>query len=323
MHRTREVVVRVKVSGRDRSVPEEFLFSVLTSVLGMSREEYERVKGEDGSVTLYIRDPAAVERLRRIGEKYSHLLNIEFEDAQRAGGAFTLTNTAVRSNWGLALSWSAVVLLLTFLSVVPVVGVLSGVLLNVFMYAFVIFVAHRLASADLSSTGEILRSLRLRDVYPSYLRAGFGLWLGFILLSLLLLALFLILAVLLAGLGEAFGGTEPYGSLPVLAGLVLVLVIWIAYSVPLIVHRTLREEKPTFRSSLLAVVSVFTPGFIAESFGSVYVGIGGMWSLVLTVGTVALVVMALLVVTLPVALLIAYWLQLFLSISAVLYTKRS
>jgi len=56
------VVVRVKVSGRDRSVPEEFLFSVLTSVLGMSREEYERVKGEDGSVTLYIRDPAALWR---------------------------------------------------------------------------------------------------------------------------------------------------------------------------------------------------------------------------------------------------------------------
>ncbi|RLJ71558.1 hypothetical protein BCF55_1862 [Hydrogenivirga caldilitoris] len=325
------MAVRVVISKSNPDIPDEFIFSVLSSTLGMTEEEYKSIRGEDGSVSLYVRDPGVIIKLQQIHEKHSSLLKVSFESAP-SGGVFSLTNEAVKANWGLVLSWGAVVVLMAILSLLPILGVVINIFLSVFYYAFPIFVAHRLSGSELTPEGvrDVMAKLRLGEAFSSYLGAGFGFWLGFLVMYVLSVLIFVVLALLFGGLG-VFSDLINHGSLKEGAvGAVLLVFflmflfwLWIFYSLPLIVARCFAKGSPSFESSFLAVLSVFTVPFIKESFSNRYVGIGGIWSLALTVGVMGLVVSLVLIITIPVSVLILYWLQIFLSVCAVFYIKKS
>lgn len=326
------MAVRVVISKGNPEVPDEFIFSVLSSTLGIEEEEYRSIKREDGSVSLYVKDPEAIVKLQNIAEKHASLINVAFEKPSSGGGLFSLTNTSVKSNWGLVLSWGAVVLLMFILSMVPIFGIFINLFLSVFYYAFSLFVAHKLLGADLSpeSVKELFGKLRLAETFSEYLGAGFGFWLGFLVLYILSFVVFGVIAVLFGGLGAVsdlmnYGrvGSGTVGAMFLVFLLMFIFWLWVFYAFPLMVARALSDGNPTLGSSFKAVVSVLTPSFLKESFSGSYVGIGGMWSLAVTVGIIGFLLTVVLIVTIPVAILILYWLQVFLSMSAVSYIKRS
>ncbi|MDQ7083126.1 MAG: hypothetical protein Q9N34_09430 [Aquificota bacterium] len=153
-------------------MPENFVFSVLSSILRMKREEYERIKGKDGSVSLYVKDPEAIVKLQEVGEKYPELIDVSFERASQ-GDLFSLTNRAVKSNIGLALSWSTILFLLLLLSVVPLIGIVFNQLTSMFLYAFLIMVASELKDTDLEAVlRRKFRSVKIGRAFSDYLGAG-------------------------------------------------------------------------------------------------------------------------------------------------------
>jgi len=324
------VAVRVVVSKNNPDVPDDFIFNVLSSTLGISEEEFKNIKSEDGSVSLYVKDPEAIFKLQSIADKHSSLINISFEQPY-SGGLFSFTNTAVKSNWGLVLSWGAVVIVMFILSMVPIFGILVNLFLSVFYYAFTLFVAHRLLRVDLSveSIRRLFGELKLSETFSGYMGAGFGFWLGFIVIYILSLIVFGLLAILFGGLGVVsdlinYGkvGGGAMGALLLVFFLMFLFWLWLFYAFPLMVAKALVNGEPDLSTSFKAVVSVLTPSFVKESFSSRYIGIGGMWSLAVTVGIMGFVLTIVLIITIPVAILILYWMQIFLSISAVSYIKR-
>ncbi len=325
------MALRVVIEKNSPEVPDDFLFSVLSSTLGVNEEEFQKLKREDGSVSIYVKDPSAILKLQQISEKHSSLLKITFEDSSSGGGIFSLTNTAVKSNWGLAVSWGAVVVLLSLLSMVPIVGLFVSIVSSAFYYAFLLLMSHRFKETELSpeSVRSVMKELSLGEAFSRYMGSGFGFWLGFIVLSILSMVLFFALAFVFGGLGAisdiaSYGrvGGSTLGAVFVVVFLVLIFWLWLFYVLPLMVSRAILRGKPSFESTFMAVVSIFTPSFVKESFSNNYIGIGGMWSLVLTVGIIGFTLAIVLIITIPVAILILYWLQIYLSLSAVSYIKR-
>ncbi len=315
-----EMSVRVTVKRRSEDIPEDMVYSALMSSLRMSREEYDRIKREDGSVTLYVRDPEAVLKLQRIGEKYPNLISVEFEESGY-GGLFSSSFVAVRSNWSLALSWCAIVLVLGLLSLIPILGFFAQVFLYVFTYAFVLHASHELAKKE--DVGTVFGNLSLGETLSSYLGAGFGFWLASFLLGV---AVTLVGTLLLFFLG-AWGGisdTLMHGavgegfslSLFVAFSLLLILFLWFLYAFPLLVSKAIGEGGPTFESSFKVPFFVFKPSFIRESFSGEYLRVGGLWCISSTVGLMGFLLTLALLVTIPLSLLILYWIEVFLSLSA-------
>ncbi|WP_457600189.1 hypothetical protein [Hydrogenivirga sp.] len=326
------MAVRVRIGKSNPDVPDDFIFSVLSSVLGIGEEEFRSIKAEDGTFSLYVKDPSAIIRLQEIAEKHSSLLKIDFEKPSSGGGLFSIVNTAVKSNWGLALSWGAVVLLMIILSIVPVLGFFLNVVLSVFYYAFTLYVAHRLMSVELQEdkVREVVSKLRLSEAFSGYMAPGFGFWLGFVVLYILSAVIVVVLSLVFGGLGALSDlsthgrvGGGVLGSLIVVFLLVMLFWLWLIYALPLMFARALSEGAPTFNTSFMAVVSVFTPSFLKESFSNAYLGVGGMWSLAMTVGIIGFVIAFAFIITIPVAFLILYWLQIFLSVSSVAYIKKA
>ncbi len=323
------MALRVKVRRGGPDVPEDFVFSVLSSILRMKREEYEKIKEEDGSVSIYVKDPEAIVRLQEVGEKYPELIDISFERVSQ-GGLFSITNKAVKSNIGLALSWSAILFLLLLLSVVPLIGIVFNQLTSIFLYAFLIMIAFELKETDLESRiEEKFSSIKVGRAFSDYLGAGVGMWLGFLLLYLLLIVIFFFLALsfgLIGTLsdlsvhGEVKGGAV--SSLVVIAILFFTLGLWLFYVIPLILAKAIGTGTANFESAFKAVLSVLRPSFIKESFSSEYISTGAMWSLVATIGIFGFVLTLALIVTIPIAFLILYWLNIYLSLSAVFYIKK-
>ncbi len=319
------MAVKVKIEKANPSIPDDFIFSVLSSTIGLSKEEFEKLKGEKG-ISIYVKDEEAVNKLKLIAQKHSSLIKIEFEKTAE-GGAFSITNKLVRSNVGLALSWSALLVVFTLLSMVPILGFFVNFLSGAFYYGFVLYVAYSLKDGD--SFEEKIKELKIGDVFREYLGAGFGMSLGFFVLSLLGIAVLVVFGIIFGSLG-AFSDIITYGdlregftgSMIALSVLILLVVMWLVYAIPLLFSKSIRE-KPDFGSAFMEVLKMFTPSFIGESFSGRYVSVGGIWSLIITVGMIAFFLTFVFIITIPVSLLILYWMNLFLAVLSVLYIKKS
>lgn len=313
------MAVRVRIARKGEDIPEDFLYSVLASTLRMEKEEFERIKSEDGSVSLYVGDPEAIIKLQNISEKYGSMLDISFEKAST--GIWELTNLAVKSNWGLVLSWSAVLVVLAILSTIPLISFFANAALTIFLYAFVIYSAFKLLKEkDVEKT---FKSIRLGDVFSKAFGAGLGMFLGMFLLYIgvfVVSILFLFLAGALGALsdmvshGRISGGT--LSAIFAVVVLIFLFSLWFIYVMPLIYSKALDERELYFERAFKAVLSIVTPSFIRKSFSSEYIKMGGMWSLVVTIGITAMVLLTVFIVTIPLALIVAYWINVFLAISS-------
>ena len=319
------MLVRVTIRKRSEEIPEEFIYSVLMSTLRMGREDYERIKGKDGSVSVYVSDPEALLKLQEIGEKHSELIEITFEK-DTVGGLFSASLEAVKANLGLALSWSAIFLLLALLSIIPILGFFLNIFLSVFIYSFIIYTGSELLKGDVKGT---FRNLKLGEVFSKYISSGFGMWLATFLVS----TAFIIFAFVLFAIFGSLGGISDlikYGAFRegvALSALVVFLILfliglWVIYAYPMVIAKILEGGEPNFGNSFLAPFNLFKPSFIKETFSSGYLRIGGVWSLGVTVGTIGAVLLAALIITIPLALIILYWLNVFFAICAAESVRR-
>jgi hypothetical protein len=324
------MAVRVTIRKKDPDVPDDFILGILSGILRMDEEEFKRIKAEDGSVSLYVKDSEAVLKLRQIAERHSSLVEIVFSESPSEGGLFSITNTAVRSNWGLALSWCAFVLVVFLLSFIPLIGFFFNIVFGAFYCAFTLFVSYNLMGGEIDSdsVSRVMKSLRFGEVFSKYIGAGFGFWLGLLLIYVVGTVFFLGSAVALLNsiqYGRTGGDNSAaiFIAIFIIALLVFFFWLWAIYSLPLMFSRVLRRgESLSFKSSLRAVISLFTPSFLKESFSNTYFSVGGMWSLVFTVGLFGTLLLFALIVTVPIALLTLYWMQIFLSLSVVSYIRK-
>ena len=317
--------VRITIRRRREEVPEDFIYSILFSTLGMSREEYKRIKKEDGSVSLYVRDPEALLKLQEIGEKHSELVEIIFEK-ESAGGLFSKSIEAVRANWGLAFSWSAVLFLLLLVSFVPIISLFTSVLINVFMYSFIICASYELLGG---SAEKIFEGLSLREIFSKHMANGFGMWLGFLVIGIGFLVVSLILIFAFGALG-GISDLVIYGkvregalaSILIVFFLLLTVGLWYVYAQPLVVAKLIEKGEPNFERSFLAPFNLLKPSFIRETFSSWYLRIGGMWSIGITAGIMSVALLFTLIITIPVALLVMYWISVFLAVCSAESARR-
>jgi len=319
------MAVKVTVRRKNEEVPEEFVYSVLMSTLKMNREEYEKLKKEDGSVSVYVSDPEALLRLQEIGEKHSELVEVIFE-RDSDGNLFSASISGVKSNWGLAFSWSAVVLVLMLISLVPIIGFFTNILLSVFMYSFIIYAASELMGG---SVEKVFESMSFGEIFSKHMANGFGMWLGVFIVSLVFVAVAVVSMVLFGAMG-GFSDLLTYGRLRegavlsvfVVFILMMVVGLWVMYAVPLMVSKAVENGSPTFESSFLAPFNLFKPSFIKETFSNWYLKIGGIWSLGVTVGTLGAVILSVLILTIPIALLVLYWMNVMLALCAAESARR-
>ena len=317
--------VRVTIRRRREEVPEEFIYSILVNTLGMSREEYERIKNEDGSVSLYVKDPEALLKLQEIGEKHSELVEIVFE-RESAGSLFSKSIDAVRANWGLAFSWSALVFLLILLSLVPIVGFFASVIMNVFMYSFIIYASLELLGG---SAEKIFEGLSLGEVFSKHMANGFGMWLGFLVIGIGFFVVSIVLIFTFGALGSisdlmSYGDVREGAFVSVMIVLLLLLAVgmWYVYALPLLVAKLIEKGNPNFERSFLAPFNLFKPSFIKETFSSWYLRVGGVWSLGITAGVMGAALLSALIITIPAALLVMYWINVFLAVCSAESVKR-
>ena len=322
--------VKVTIKKVQSSVPDEFILNILSSTVGMSEEEFHKLKRIDGSISIYVSDNSAIEKLKLISEKYSSMVRVEIEDVKDnySGGAFSLTISLVKANLSLAVTWSVLVVLFSLLSAIPFVGFFITLFLGAFYYGFILYCAYSLLRAE-GKHKEVFKSLKMSDVFGEYLGAGFGMSLGFMLISIALLFVMLILFVVFGSLG-AISDMITYGTLregfvgSLIVGAILVILfgMWLLYVMPLIVAKAVRTKKPTFASSLIDVIRIVTPSFLKESFSGMYIPVGAMWSLIITVGIVTFFLTFVLIITIPVSLLILYWLNVYLAVVSAMYIRN-
>ena len=317
--------VRVTIRRKNEEVPEDFVYSVLMSTLRMSREEYEKIRGEDGSVSVYVNDPKAILKLQEISERYSEFLDIIFEKGS-AGGVFSSSIEAVKSNWGLAFSWSAVVFVLLLLSMVPILGFFASVLMNVFVYAFIIYASSRLLNG---SVDRVFKSLSLGEAFSKHMASGFGMWLGFLVIGIGFLAVSLILVFAFGALG-GISDLVNYGrvregaliSVTIVLLLILIVGLWYIYALPLLVAKLLEKGEPNFERSFLAPFNIIKPSFVRETFSNWYLRVGGIWSVGVTAGMTGALLLSILIITIPAALLIIYWMNVLFAICSAESVRR-
>lgn len=317
--------VRVTIRRRSEEVPEDFVYSVLMSTLRMNREEYERIKNEDGSVSLYVRDPEALLKLQEIGEKHSEFVEITFEKGS-AGGLFSSSIEAVKANWGLAFSWSAVIFLLFLISLVPILGFFASVLINVFIYAFIIYASSKLLRG---TADKVFKDLSLSEVFSKHMANGFGMWLGFLLISIGFMVVSVILMFTFGALGS-FSDLVNYGrvregafvAIFIVVLLILTVGLWYVYALPLLIGKLIEKGEPDFEKSFLAPFNLFKPSFIKETFSNWYLRIGGIWSLGATAGFIGAVLLSALIITIPAALIVLYWTNVFFAICSAESARR-
>ncbi len=324
------MAVKITVKKAQSSVPDDFILNILSSTVGMSEKDFHKLKREDGSISIYVSEKSAIEKLKLISEKYSSMVRVEIEDIKdnSGGSAFSLTTSLVKANLGLAVTWSVLVVLFSLLSAIPFVGFLITLFSGAFYYGFILYCAYSLLR-DESEPGVVFRNLKVGDVFREYLGAGFGMSLGFMLISIALLFVMLILFVVFGSLG-AISDMITYGTLregftgSLIVGAILVglLGMWLLYVMPLIITKVIKNKKPDFTSSLMEVIKIVTPSFLKESFSGMYISVGAMWSLIITVGLIAFFLTFVFIITIPVSLLILYWIDIYLVVVSVMYIRN-
>jgi len=306
----------VRIYKKDPNIPDSVVHNIIKYALEITEEEAQKYKTEQGYFYFKVNDPIAIHKLSEFADKYSNLITIEFsEDTPK--NPYTLAMVAVRSNWGLAVVWSAIYLVLLLLSLLPVLGIFFGIVLQIFIFSFSVMVAKSLLEVDLEEKAieRVFSKMTIGSV-KNFMGAGAGLWLGGLLVGLLIGIFFFFISSL------AEEDPRDFTTLLLVVLIILLLVMWLFYAYPLILARVIKVENPTFETGLMAFLSLLTPSFIKESFSNEYLGLGGVYLFVASAALIAMIVAFMFIITIPVTLLILYWLSIYAAFVAVFYVKN-
>ncbi|GAB6065318.1 hypothetical protein JCM9492_04100 [Aquifex pyrophilus] len=318
------MLARVRIRLKESEVPEEFLFNLLNKVLGIDRGDYERIRKDDGSITVYIRDPVLLGRIQEIADKYASIIEIKIEK-ESVGELFSRIYTAVKSNVGLLISWSIALLVLSILSTLPYLGTLFGFSLNAFLNAFILHVIDKLKYADYNDKKElekVFKGIKFEETFTKFFKSGLGVSLGIFLVNVIFFSVLIAVLLVYANSIPNWNMVHTNKLAFVLLALVILFLIWEVYVMPLLFSRVLERGRGSFIKTLKSTLEMLTPNFVRESFSSHYVSVGILWSFLFTVGFLGIIFLSLFVVTIPLAFLIPYTLSLELAFISLEYIEK-
>jgi hypothetical protein len=207
-----------------------------------------------------------------------------------------LTKEVFSLNKGLFLAISAIVVLLSLLSNIPILGLIASVLSGILMFALFFFVGKVFYEAeDMDTFVEAIRTMRLSELWNRYWKASFGAYLGWVLVVLLyLLIAGLILGIAGAGndLMMASEGNDPMAMLALLPATILPLILLalLLYVTPLVFANIIKTD--TFNDAFKAVFSIFSKDIWRRAFTGAYFKYMTLLGLILIALTVLMVVLA-------------------------------
>ncbi|WP_461831836.1 hypothetical protein [Aquifex sp.] len=306
------MLARVRIRLKEKEAPEEFLYNVLNKVLGIDKEDYEKIRKNDGSITVYVRDPVLIGKIQEIGDKYSSIIEVKIE-RESVGELFSRIYTAVKSNVGLLISWGVAVVVLSILSALPYLGTLFGFFLNAFLNAFILHVMSKLRSTDYNDKIELekaFKDIKFEETFTRFFKSGFGVAIGVFLVNVIFFSVLTVILLIYANSIPNLNIVHTNKLAFVLLALVIIFLLWEVYVIPLLFSRVLERGSGNFIKSLKSTLEMLTPDFVKESFSGYYVGAGILWSFLFTVGLTGGVFLSLFVITIPIALLIFYMLSL-------------
>ena len=242
-----------------------------------------------------------IDEARHAPVKNAFRLGLEFMDRNRLLAAITM----------------GLFLLLSLLEMVPVLGMLAGIALGVFSQAVQIYVGRTFyVASDIEAFVAEAESATFKEFLTRYQAQAFGAWLGWLVLSLTFMMLFL--AFFFVGGPDLSAFTEEnmqneaqaYALLIGIleAGLPVILAgLLLSYVYPVAQGRVIRSE--SFGEAFVAVFSIFSPTVWAAAMSKEYFTYVFFFSLAL-MGIAALVIatmMLLLLIPFLGAVLILAW----------------
>jgi hypothetical protein len=182
------------------------------------------------------------------------------KNAYRLGWEF------VQQNWTLVLATLGVFVLLTLLEMIPLIGIVAAIALGVFVQAVQIYVGRSFYEAEsIERFVEGAAATSLKEFLTRYQAPAFGAWLGWFVIGMAMMLLW-ILMIGLSGLDPAAfeGGVQDEAQalefLKVMgtATLPLILIgLLLSYVYPIVQGRIILSD--TFGDAFKAVFSLFSP----------------------------------------------------------------
>ncbi len=263
-----------------------------------------------------------------------HILTDENLRSRPIPSALDYTWAALSGNWKNSAIVASVLLVLTILQALPLVGVIAAVLSSVILYSVAYWiVGEMMESGSAAQFKERIGAGGAKEMLLSYISPAFGFYLGFILVSILVIAATSLIFWLTGGeavfgmVQEQMGRPDatPQQTMELYAKIVatstptliffLIISSFFGYLWPLIYGYALLQR--SFSDALNAVFMLFSPRFWSASFTGKYLKTVSLWMLLAIGATILIAVCAALVLLIPVAILLMIWLAYFTAIVAV------
>jgi len=187
---------------------------------------------------------------------------------------FMLTKEVFALNKGLFLGITAIVILLSLLSNIPLLGLVASVFSGILMFALFFFVGKVFyEAADMDSFVEAIRTTTISTLWNKYWKPSFGAYLGWVLIILL----FLVIAGVIVGItgaGERFmmasQSKNPMDILAILPAAIplIILLALLLYVMPLVFANIIKTD--TFNDAFKAVFTIFSKEVWRRAFTGVY-----------------------------------------------------
>ena len=300
--------VKLTVRPKSPDVPMDFVCVFLNKTLGMPLEECEKLFKEKGSVTVFVKSKEVLEKIEIFGKKYEHLISIELERSISDSSIFTFIKDFTLNNLAFVIVWCSILLILVVFSYKFHIEPLGGFFVSVF------FISSALKFMEITEKEEKGAELNLNLFSPisDYTSTALGLTIGEYALGFLAIIVFYLLLIVTLSL-IILPVLQLIGAL--LLGIAIIGVLfWYSYVFPLILANAYGEN--SFTKGFKAVFSILKKENLKFSFSKRYFKWGMLWAFVFTIIPPLLFTVALTGIGIPIALIGAFWLDLFLGVVA-------
>lgn len=229
-------------------------------------------------------------------------------------------------NKPLSLLLLAVLFGLQLLGMIPLVGLLFSIAGTILSYAAMIYVS-RLGGDSESPEAfeEAVKAIDLKILLAKYWQVAAGGWLGTVAVSFLLIAAVMVVGFATGGAAELMQVIQstgegnvagwpqdaPAGGVVALLLIALLLFACVTYLYPLVIGAIMVQED--FGGAFKAAFGIFSPALWAASFRGAYFLLILVASAVAFLASIVIALTAATVILIPLAILVAYWLMLYVT----------
>ncbi|MCF6200852.1 MAG: hypothetical protein L3J42_01795 [Hydrogenimonas sp.] len=260
-----------------------------------------------------------------------HIFKDESFRNRPIGTALDYTWAALSANWKNSAIVAAILLLLMLFQIIPILGIVAGVLQSIIFYALAYWaVENIIKSSNIENFKEQIQNANVKDMLFSFLAPASGFYLGFIIISVIFIAATALIFWLTGGgaifsmMQEQMGNssmapeqamifyTQILGMGTPAILFFIIAITFFGYIWPLVYGYALMQR--SFSDALNALFMLFSTRFWRAAFTMKYLKIVSLWMLILFGAMIVAGICASLFILIPVAVLILLWLTYFSAI---------